>query len=330
MTDSNHWQVIAANDFKRPFAPTVTRVQQRWQRFLRLFGIRENEPEEENNDDVEMPDTMEFDRKPAVDALNHHFEEWIGGKETVVSFLIDPPFSGTDDIARDWAKQQKWKLITPPDILEIRAVDIDDWWKKQTVKNRWLIDDLTRYLLRTTDGLSFIRTLLPQMLNGEFGQGLVVCDSWMFAFIQRIWPFRFSRVYCFAAAGPELLQQVGIHATEYSLRKLAARVRGNVGVALAVWPIEQDKDRKLPELPGEANDVTAFVLYSILLHRGLSGNLLHEVLPMVPSDDLNLQLLQLEQYGILRCNESQWQINIDAYLAVRDFLSGRDFRLDVF
>jgi hypothetical protein len=51
---------------------------------------------------------------------------------------------------------------------------------------------------------------------------------------------------------------------------------------------------------------------------------------MVPSDDLNLQLLQLEQYGILRCNESQWQINIDAYLAVRDFLSGRDFRLDVF
>lgn len=330
MKESNHWQVIAVEDFKCPSAPTVTRVQQRWQRFQRLFGIRENEPEEENNDETEIPDTKEFDHKPAVDALNHHFEEWVGKKEPIVSFLIDPPFSGTEDIARDWAKQQKWKLLTPPDILKIRAVDINGWWKEQTVKNRWLIDDLARYLVRTADALSFIRILLPQMLNGEFGQGLVVCDSWMFAFIRRIWPLRFSRTYCFAAAGLELLQQAGIHASEYSLRKLAARVRGNVGVALAVWPIEQDKDRKLPELPGEADDITAFVLYSILLHRGLSGHLLHEVLPMVPTDDLNLQLLQLEQYGILHCREGRWQINIDAYLAVRDFLNSRDFWLDAF
>ena len=123
-----------------------------------------------------------------------------------------------------------------------------------------MIDNLTRYTIRTTDGLSFIRTLLPGILRGNFGQGLVVCDSWMFAFLQIIWPFKSPKIYCFAAASPELLKQAGIHAPENALRKLAANVRGNTGIALAVWPVEQNKDRKLPELPGEANDITAFIL----------------------------------------------------------------------
>jgi hypothetical protein len=265
-----------------------------------------------------------------VDAINNYFENWLGKKESSVYFLLDPPFSYTDNIARDWAKQKKWNLLTPPDIVKIRNVDVDGWWKEQKIKTNWIIDDLTDYLIRTTSGLSFIRELLPKILYGKFGKGLIVCDSWMFAFIQRIWPLKFSRAYCFAAAGPELLKQVGIHASHNRLQKLAARVRGNIGIALTVWSIEQNEDRKLPELPAETNDITAFILYSILLHRHLSSSLLQEILSTLPPEEINLQLLQLKQYGILKFNEDRWEVDIDAYLAVRDFLNNRDFLMDTF
>jgi len=330
MADTNPWQVVTIDEFKRPSAPTVTRVHQRWQRVLRLFGRQDSEPEEEKTNDEELPDNNEFNRKPAVTALDHYFEEWLEKKETTVCFLLDPPFSGTDDIARDWAKQKKWKLVTPPDINEIMTVDIDSWWKKQHIEGKWLIDDLSRYLVRTAEGLSFIRVLLPHILRGDFGQGLVTCDSWMFEFIQRIWRSRLPRVYCFDAAGVELLKQAGIHASDNSLLKLAARVRGNLGVAKAVWLLEKNKDRKLPALPNDADDLTGFVLYSILLHRSLSVDLLKDILSMFSSEKLNAQLLRLEQFGILQYKEDQWQIDIVAYPAVRDFLSNRDFLMDAF
>jgi len=220
--------------------------------------------------------------------------------------------------------------LTPPDINEIKNADIDGWWKKQNTKTRWLVDNLACYLIRTADGMSFIRALLPRMLYGDFGQGLLVCDSWMFEFIQRVWQYKLPRVYCFAAAEVELLRQAGIHGSEKSLRNLAARVRGNIGVALAVWNLKREQDRKMPELPGDVDDISAFLLYSILLHRGLSVDLLREILPMISSEKLNAQLLRLEQFGILQYIESQWQINVVAYPAVRDFLGSRDFLLDAF
>jgi len=262
--------------------------------------------------------------------LDHYFEEWLQKKEKTVYFLLDPPFSGTADIARDWAKQKKWKLVIPPDINEIMTVDIDSWWKKQHIKGKWLIDDLAVYLVRTADGLSFIRALLSHMLHGDFGQGLITCDSWMFEFIQRIWQSRLPKVYCFDAAGVELLKRAGIRASDNSLRKLAARVRGNLGVAIAVWLLEKNKDRKLPSLPNDANDLTAFVLYSILLHRSLNVDLLKDILSMFSYEKLNAQLLRLEQFGILQYKDDQWQIDIVAYPAVRDFLSSRDFLIDAF
>ena len=329
MEDLNLWKVIAIDDFKVPSAPTVTKVREQWGKILRLFNNQEDESEEDKND-KELPEDNEFNQKPAIDALENHFSEWLEKKESTVCFLLDPPFSGTSDIAKGWAKQKKWKSLIPPDINEIKNADIDGWWEKQNTKTRWLIDDLACYLIRTADGMSFIRALLPRMLYGDFGQGLLVCDSWMFAFIQRLWQSRLPRVYCFAAAGVELLKQTGIHGTEKSLRKLAVRVRGNFGVALSVWRLKRKQDRKPPELPGDVDDISALLLYSILLHRGLSVDLLREILPMISSEKLNAQLLRLEQFGILKYTEGKWKINVVAYPAVRDFLSSRNFLLDAF
>ncbi len=330
MTDRNHWQLIPAEDFHCPLPPTVTRFQHAWRRVLRILRLRDRETAEQDAD-TELPDYQAFERQPAVRALNEHFSDWVDGAEPGVCFLLDPPFSGSAAIARDWCWQQGRAMLTPPDTAQVLAVAVDEWWQQQQPRGvPWLIDDLARYLLRSADGLRFIRALLPRLLHGDFGQGLVVCDSWTFAFLGRAWPLGLPRVYCFAPAGPALLRQVGITGTDRQLGQLAGQARGNVGLALALWACRLNEDKPLPELPLEADDGTAFILYSLLLHRGLSGAAMQRVLPVMAPDQLNVQLLRLEQFCIVEREQEHWRLSVYGYPAVRDFLGGRDYLLDDF
>jgi hypothetical protein len=330
MTEHNHWQLSPAEDFHCPAPPTVTRFQQAWRRVLRILGLQDKETATQDAD-TDLPDYQEFERGPAVSALNEHFADWVDGTDKSVCFLLDPPFSGSAAIARDWTWQQGWALLAPPDTTQIRAVAVDEWWQQQVSRGvPWLIDDLARYLLRSADGLRFIRVLLPRLLHGDFGQGLVVCDSWTFAFLRRAWPLSLPRVYSFAPAESALLSQVGITGSDRQLSHLAGQARGNVGLALALWACRVNEDKPLPELPLEADDGTAFILYSLLLHRGLNGEELQRVLPVMAPDQLNVQLLRLAQFGIVERNKEHWRLCVYGYLAVRDFLGSRGYLLDDF
>ncbi len=330
MTDENHWHLIPAEEFSCPVTPTITRFQQGWRRVLRIFGLKDAD-DIDSGHNIGLSDYREFDRAPAVSALNGHFEGWMAEGRKEVNFLLDPPFSGTAAIARDWTWQQGWTLLIPPDLSQLRAVAVDEWWQQQRPQGvPWLIDDLARYLLRSADGLRFIRVLLPRLLHGDFGQGLVVCDSWTFAFLQRAWPLDLPRVYCFAPAKPVLLRQLGIKGSDRQLSRLAGQVRGSAGMALAIWTCQLNEDRQLPSLPLEADEGTAFILYALLLHRGLSGERLQAVLPAMAPDELNVQLLRLEQFGVVEWEKQHWRLSVYAYLAVRDFLDGRDYLLDDF
>lgn len=329
MTDENHWQLIEAAHFHCPAPPAVNRFQRGWRGFRRMVGI--NEPDAvEPEEGAELPDYREFDRAPAVAALAKHLAEEFAGAEKGVCFLLDPPFSGTAAIARDWTWQQGRSLLTPPDIHFVRANAVEHWWQQQSCHGPWVIDDLARYLLRSADGLRFIRALLPRLLHGDFGQGLVVCDSWTFAFLRRTWPLTLPRVFCFAPASPALLRQVGIRGSEHKLGQLAARARGNVGMALALWACQSDEHRQLAEPPPDVSDSTAFILFALLLHRGLTREVLQQVLPVIVPDQLDVQLLQLEQLGIVVRKPEHWRLSVYGYLAVREILGSRDYLLDDF
>ncbi|WP_417614522.1 hypothetical protein [Oceanisphaera sp.] len=330
MPDTNHWQLILAEDYQCPLPPTLTRVQLLWRRLLRTFGIDDGD-EVEKDASVELADYQNFDRTAAVSALHHHLADWVSDKKPDVTFLLDPPFSGTAVIARDWTWQQGWALLTPPSMAQIREVSVDEWWQQQELHDSpWLIEDLARFVLRSADGLRFIRVLLPRLLQGDFGQGLIVCDSWAFAFLRSTWPLNLPRVYCFAPAPPDLLRQLGIKGPNRQLERLAGEARGNVGMALALWACKNSTEQLQPSLPVEADDNTAFILYALLLHRGLSGKRLQEVLSSIAADELNVQLLRLEQFGILEREGEFWRLNVLGYLLARDFLAGRDYLLDGF
>lgn len=193
------------------------------------------------------------------------------------------------------------------------------------------MDEFSSFWLRTTDHMQFMRALLPRLLRGELGSGVVVIDSWTFAFLKRAWPLSLPHCYCFAAATPDLLKQTGIVCSEKRLRKLAARARGNLGVALALWAVAQDEQRSLPHLPSEADDATAFILYSLLLHHGLRGENLQRVLPMLAPDQLDVQLLRLQQNAVIELDDDRvWRLTVYAYIEVREFLTARGYWLDEF
>lgn len=327
MSSDNHWRVIRLAEFERPDAPASTRVQQLFQHIRNLFPQSDEAADDEEQAD--FPGYREFDLKAGADALEDALGEWRAEGDAGIKFLISPPFSGTATIAREWAQRHHWNKLTAPAEAQLSGVDIDAWWQDQATE-QWLIDDLANYWQRRTDGMAFVRTLLPKLMRGELGQGLVVCDSWSFAFLQRAWPVHLPNVYCFAAANEALLRQVGIQADEKKLKALAARALGNVGLALALWAVEQNDDHDLPSMPPDCGDETAFVLYSLLLHRSLSGAALQRLLPTIAAAQLDVQLLQLQQARLISYNEEQWQVTVYGYLAVRDFLKSRGFYVDAF
>lgn len=328
MTTENHWRLIRLAEFERPDAPASTRLQQFLQHIRSLFPKSEDVDDDEQQDD--FPGYREFDVTPAAAALTEAWREWLDASESDVKFLISPPFSGTANIARAWAKQQGWQQLQAPTVERLSGVQVDDWWQPQATEH-WLIDNLSAYWQRDTNGLAFIRTLLPKLIRGELGQGVVVCDSWSFAFLQRAWPASLPNVYCFAAANENLLRQVGIQANPKALKALAARAFGNVGLALALWAVERNADAHLPSMPSDCGDETAFVLYALLQHNGLPGQRLQQVLPTLAADQLDVQLLQLQQARLIECNNNQnWRITVYGYLAVRDFLKSRGYFVDAF
>jgi hypothetical protein len=146
------------------------------------------------------------------------------------------------------------------------------------------------------------------------------------------------------------------YSAEY-LTHLAAYTLGNPIVAWTVWrrsllvaadedngvkagavaEADQDRRRKVwvqtwekvprPQLTAPLEDLTAFILHSLLLHNGLSTSLLHRLLPAHPVD-LSRALRYLYVAGIVQENTGRWTVTAAAYPEVRRGLLQQGFLVD--
>lgn len=141
------------------------------------------------------------------------------------------------------------------------------------------------------------------------------------------------------------------------LQLLAAHSRGIPGIAWAVWraslkiaPDEEIADGveteaggtqnqtvwvtpwqqfKNPSMPAEAGMDEAFVLHALLLHNGLSPQILQQVLPLSPSRLMGT-LFRLEAANLLARNDTTWQVTPLGYPAVRAFMKTSGYLVDPF
>lgn len=133
-------------------------------------------------------------------------------------------------------------------------------------------------------------------------------------------------------------------------RNLVSYSGGNSGVALAYWeaslrtkpedlsmvkegestiwvaPLETVKKGDLPDSLG---DDEGFVLHALLLHNGVSAEVLDQLLPVSRSRIAEICFL-LEQAGIIEDAEHGWRVTRHAYPRVKQFLKGKDYLIDPF
>ena len=390
--------MAAANDYCLPADSTPAALRRKWRLLAQLFS------RQDQRDTLAQPEATLSSLPPAqLDRLAPPLR-WEGAARAfdqiyaakagnapapgVVGILVGQPFCGHADILAHWARGRSVRLLEPPTAQEILAADVQ-WLTRccDSGPGLWALPALERCYLRNANGLALVRGFLDLAFSGALGPGVIGCDSWAWAYLQRIcaWPatpvltlqafdgaalttlllqpetqptqaVRFLSAHSGISLLPEPEDGEEDAQTPVSpeLRQLAARCRGNLGVAWHFWrerlrtaiepqatqtgddaPPPPDAIWVAPELEprapaSDAGDETALVLHALLLHNGLEAPLLASLLPIAAAH-LNLQLLQLHALGLVeRQDADRWQVTPLAYPGVRAFLRARGYLTDSF
>jgi len=163
-----------------------------------------------------------------------------------------------------------------------------------------------------------------------------------------------------AMTGRDILSVPSTDSEEHpEIQRLAAHCRGNPGTALTYWRrslrTEPHQDANLPPeddavggeifdeedvwvsarldepvLPNEADEDVALVLHALLLHDGLPGELLPDLLPLTHDGCLAI-LLRLRRARLVEVRDDGcWRVTALGYAGVRTLLAGRDYLTDPF
>ena len=390
--------MAAANDYCLPADSTPAALRRKWRLLAQLFS------RQDQRDTLAQPEATLSSLPPAqLDRLAPPLR-WEGAARAfdqiyaakagnapapgVVGILVGQPFCGHADILAHWARGRSVRLLEPPTAQEILAADVQ-WLTRccDSGPGLWALPALERCYLRNANGLALVRGFLDLAFSGALGPGVIGCDSWAWAYLQRIcaWPATpvLTLQAVVGAALTTLLLQPETQPTQAvrflsahsgisllpepedgeedaqtpvspELRQLAARCRGNLGIAWHFWrerlrtaiepqatqtgddaPPPTDAIWVAPELEprapaSDAGDETALVLHALLLHNGLEAPLLATLLPIAAAH-LNLQLLRLHALGLVeRQDADRWQVTPLAYPGVRAFLRARGYLTDSF
>jgi hypothetical protein len=385
------WELVSVTDYRLPQTPAAGAARARWASLRRLFGRRpaQSDAPARSESDLRGLTARHLDAVAGpVDwtdgaaALAHHLTQ--DGADHGVSFLIGPPRSGHVDLLHTWAERQGIQRIEPPGDAAI--LDADRAWLAAWPRDArcWMLPRLEQCWLRHAAGLALVRELLVQAQAGRLGHGVIGCDSWAWAYLRQVAavptravltlqafdgerlaalfrslvsgdmrrPLRFRNAH---SGKPVLLVDgAADEAGGSDLQYLAARCRGNAGLARALWRArlraEPDGDADdagtdttedgisiwVAPAPGEptlavgADEEVALVLHALLLHNGLPGALLETLLPL-PGFRVQGLLHRLAAAGaIAESRAGDWRVTAAGYAPVRDLLQAQGFLLDDF
>ena len=94
-----------------------------------------------------------------------------------------------------------------------------------------------------------------------------------------------------------------------------------------VLPWDEDEDPSPPD--DEAHPEHILVLHGLLLHNGLTSEMLSHVLTLAPNSTTQA-LLELQDAGLIECWDTLWRISAVGYPSVRRWLSNAGYLCDDF
>lgn len=207
------WHVVPMGDYAVPTDLSVSAIKKRWRALDRLLrdpdseaNVARTESELRALPHVRLANLVPpIDWTPASQALAYAVDEAhakacmagshttgsaaSAGGESPVQFFIGQPYCNHAAILTDWADRHYARTLTPPSVGQI--LDGNTRWLDTLRKDEghpWVLPTLERCFLRHSKGLDLLRYFLERALAGALGPGVIGCQSWAFAFVQRIWP----------------------------------------------------------------------------------------------------------------------------------------------
>jgi hypothetical protein len=287
------WQYVNSDDYQIPSMPVAHSAREQIVVFRKFF----HRAESHDNTAIHVKEKLSPLPKcqldyvvpspewiAAVEELNRSLEQWLNledaNKPLVV--LVSPPFSGNREILTAWAMHQSWKIIGSPSNEQIFHND-DNWFKEQMSDGgRWVLPSLESTYFRHAEGLKLVRNFLQQACSGDFGSGVICCDSWAWAYLSHVWPgskpllltlqsFDQHRLasYFRSLVGSTGMETVSFRQSDNGhyilspsapdnkqsgmsnfLQILAAYSRGILGVALPLWRLSMKIDSDFVDAEG--------------------------------------------------------------------------------
>tara|TARA_R110001583_G_scaffold67037_1_gene192119 strand:+ start:41398 stop:42627 length:1230 start_codon:yes stop_codon:yes gene_type:complete len=268
------WQFVPLSAYAQPEQAAGSAAAAAWSSFLRLFQSANHDdaaPVKKEDELRSLPEMQlehlvgRIDWREASNALDATLSGEAGGAISGVQVLVGQPHCGHAEIVADWAARHHAQIIEPPSCEALLAND-GRWQVTWPADGQpWALTGLERFFLRTANGLALARSLLEDMVSGRAGPGLAGCDSWAWAFLQRVSSLPLPAALTLQAFdGPRLsrlLAQLVDAEGERRLRfrnarsgrdmltvpceddnaasdevaQLAAHCRGNVGTARRYW-----------------------------------------------------------------------------------------------
>ncbi len=325
----------------------------------------------------------------AAGRLDERLRPWLDAAQPAkpVVFYVAPPYGGRRELLGAWAHECDAAVIREPTEDQILSAD-SRWFRSWPKRGHWLLPRLEKCFLRQAEGLDLVRELFAQVLSGSMGQGVIGCDGWAWQFLQHVWLGRPSFTISAQARDGEHMKELfsasigngedsaptfrqadnGAYIltdgdddpkhrhAEVFWRRLAARSRGNAGVAAAYWRRllrtlpdgdveDQESDAQRlrretvwvtpweeldhPFVPREAGETARFVLHALLLHGGLRAERLAAALPSERAA-ITEALLFLREAELVAEEDGEWRVTAFGYPAVRDSLLASDYLCDPF
>jgi hypothetical protein len=280
------WEVVPIGQYAVPTGIDPAAVRKKWSAFRRLFGMGTRDaqsPLRAETDLRALPQVKLENLAPPIDwspgaaALDDALGDWVddAGSGLGVQVLVGQPFGGQAEILERWAMAHEAPIMLPPNpeaLLGGDARRLDDWVSQVDTQGHrpWVLPRLEHCYFRHARGLWLARRLFELAFTGRMGQGLIGCDSWAWAYLERIWPFpgvkvltlqafdgrRLSTYFLESAlasrnrrlrvrharTGENLLPDLEHDESDQEdfevsveLKRLAAHCRGNLGVARSYW-----------------------------------------------------------------------------------------------
>jgi hypothetical protein len=276
-TTPEMWQFVPLEQYAIPGDTQLNWVRKKRRTLGRLLGPEQKETQARAESELRaLPDIRlehlvpPIDWAPAARAVDQTIRDLDSGHAEVpaVRCVIGQPYCGHATIVERWAADRNAVVIPAPPHDTILAKD-DAWLETHRPdRESWVVPALERWFLRHADGLAVVRSFLDRALSGDWGEGLIGCDSWAWTYLQRVLALsaaptltlqafdgrRLARYFfqatcqdiepqprvCNASTGRSVLpDEETLAADDFEasseLRQLAAHCRGNLGTAWKYW-----------------------------------------------------------------------------------------------